>query len=149
MTRVERKQKKIDDKLRKEQAKIEAKELKKQKKLERKNNSFLKRLKKKIDSLFESTKLTFAGKVFMSSIYSSVISGIGIISVSAIKSVFYLLYAIINTDPTKSCPDLLSGATGLLWLVFIVSCVLVGLFIGLEIGSVYDTGESILEKEEK
>ena len=135
MTREEKKQAKIDAKLKKEQAKAEAIELKKQKKLERKNNSFFKKLRAKIESLFESEKLTFAGKIFMVGIYGTVLSTGGIIIVSAVRSVLNFFMFLVH--PTTPTPEILAGASGVLWILFFISFVVSGII-----------GVSLLEKEE-
>ena len=77
MTREEKKQKKLEEKEAARSAKIE-----------KKNNHFYKKLKAKIDQLFKSTKLTFCGKLFILSLYTSVISSISICVISCVRSVF-------------------------------------------------------------
>lgn len=136
MTREEKKQKKLEEQ-----------EAKKLAKIEKKNNRFYKKLKAKIDQLFESTKLTFCGKMFMLSIYTSIISGISCCIVSCIRAIFVALLAIAKVDTTKL--GFFDGATGVCWTLFIISllCV-VGLAIA-EIMSITDSDTSLLEKEDE
>lgn len=136
MTREEKKQKKLEEQETKRLAKIE-----------KKNNRFYKKLKAKIDQLFESTKLTFCGKIFMLSIYTSVMSGIGICIVSAIRSIFDTFLAIAKVSTTEL--DLFDGASGACWTLFIISLICI---IGLTIAegvSLVDSDTSLLEKEDE
>ena len=136
MTREEKKQKKLEEKEAERLAKIE-----------KKNNRFYRKLKAKIDQLFESTKLTFCGKMFMFSIYTTVISGIGICIASCVKSVFDVLLALTRINTTEL--ELFSGASGACWTLFIISllCV-IGLAIA-EVMNLVDSETSILEKEDE
>ena len=136
MTREEKKQKKLEEQ-----------EAKKLAKIEKKNNRFYKKLKAKIDQLFESTKLTFCGKMFMLSIYTSIISGISCCIVSCIRAIFVALLAIAKVDTTKL--GFVVGATGVCWTLFIISLLcIVGLAIA-EIMSISDSDTSLLEKEDE
>ncbi len=136
MTREEKKQKKLEEQEAKRLAKIE-----------KKNNRFYKKLKAKIDQLFESTKLTFCGKMFMLSIYTSIISGIGCCIVSCIRAIFVALLAIAKVDTTKL--GFFDGATGVCWTLFIISLLfVVGLAI-VEIACIADSDTSLLEKEDE
>jgi hypothetical protein len=136
MTREEKKQKKLEENEAKRLAKIE-----------KKNNRFYKKLKAKINQLFESTKLTFCGKMFMLSIYTSIMSGIGICIVSVIKSIFDTFLAIVKVSTARL--DLFNGASGVCWTLFVISllCV-IGLAI-VEVLSLCDSEMSILEKEDE
>jgi len=136
MTREEKKQKKLEEQEAKRLAKIE-----------KKNNCFYKKLKAKIDQLFESTKLTFCGKMFMLSIYTSVMSGIGICIVSVVRSIFDTFLAIAKVN--RAGLALFDGASGVCWTLFILSllCV-IGLAIA-EVMNLIDSDTSILEKEDE
>ncbi len=136
MTREEKKQKRLEEQEAKRLAKIE-----------KKNNCFYKKLKAKIDQLFESTKLTFCGKMFMLSIYTSVMSGIGICIVSVVRSIFNTFLAIAKVSTAGL--GLFDGASGVCWTLFIISlfCV-IGLAIA-EVMSLIDSEMSILEKEDE
>lgn len=136
MTREEKKQKKLEEQ---ETARLA--------KIEKKNNRFYRKLKAKIDQLFESTKLTFCGKMFMFSIYTTVISGIGICIVSVVRSIFDTFLAVARINTTGL--DLFSGASGVCWTLFVISllCV-VGLALA-EVMSLVDSEMSILEKEDE
>lgn len=135
MTREEKKQKKLEEQEAKRLAKIE-----------KKNNRFYKKLKAKIDQLFESTKLTFCGKVFMLSLYVCATSMIGII-VSSVSAVLTMLLTLAKIDTSKL--RLLAGASGVCWLVFILTLMLVIGFSVAEIMYREENDESLLEKEDE
>lgn len=136
MTREEKKQKKLEEQEAKRLAKIE-----------KKNNRFYKKLKAKIDKLFESTKLTFCGKVFMLSLYVCATSMIGIFIVSSIRAVLTMLLTLVKVDISKL--DLLAGASGVCWLVFILTLMSVIGFSAGEIMYQEENDESLLEKEDE
>lgn len=136
MTREEKKQKKLEEQEAKRLAKIE-----------KKNNRFYKKLKAKIDQLFESTKLTFCGKVFMLSLYVCATSMIGIFIVSSVSAVLTMLLTLAKIDASKL--GLLAGASGVCWLVFILTLMLVIGFSVAEIMYREENDESLLEKEDE
>ena len=136
MTREEKKQKKLEEQ---EAARLA--------KIEKKNNRFYKKLRAKIDKLFESTKLTFCGKVFMLSLYACATSMIGIFIVSSVRAVLTMLLTLAKVDASKL--ELLAGASGVCWLVFILTLMLVIGFSAAEITYQEENDESLLEKEDE
>lgn len=136
MTREEKKQKKLEEQ--------EAKRLTK---IEKKNNRFYKKLKAKIDQLFESTKLTFCGKMFMLSIYTSAISSISICIISCVRSVFDTLLTIAKISTAEL--NLFKEALGICIAFFSISTACVVVLALVEILSLTSSEPSILEKEDE
>lgn len=136
MTREEKKQKKLEEKEAARSAKIE-----------KKNNRFYKKLKAKIDQLFKSTKLTFCGKLFILSLYTSVISSISICVISCVRSVFDTLLALAKISTTEL--NLFKEALGICVTFFSISTVCVVVLALVEILSLTSSEPSILEKEDE
>lgn len=136
MTREEKKQKKLEEK---EAARLA--------KIEKKNNHFYKKLKAKIDQLFKSIKLTFCGKLFILSLYTSVISSISICVISCVRSVFDTLLALAKISTTEL--NLFKEALAICLALFSISifCV-IGLAL-VEAISLACSEPSILEKEDE
>lgn len=110
-----------------------------------KKPSFMQKLKTKMDSLFESDRLTFLGKIFMLDLYATVLSAIGIVVVSIIKSVTLVAFTLLEVTPIS----VLSGATGFVWVTFILSF-LAAIIIAFSEGySLSENGESVLELKKK
>lgn len=110
-----------------------------------KKPSFMQKLKSKMDSLFESDRLTFLGKIFMLDLYATVLSAIGIVVVSIIKSVTLVAFTLLEVTPIS----VLSGATGFVWVTFILSF-LAAIIIAFSEGySLNENGESVLELKKK
>lgn len=110
-----------------------------------KKPSFMQKLKSKMDSLFESDRLTFLGKIFMLDLYATVLSAIGIVVVSIIKSVTLVAFTLLGVTPIS----VLSGATGFVWVTFILSF-LAAIIIAFSEGySLSENGESVLELKKK
>ena len=110
-----------------------------------KKPSFMQKLKSKMDSLFESDRLTFLGKIFMLDLYATVLSAIGIVVVSIIKSVTLVAFTLLEVTPIS----VLSGATGFVWVTFILSF-LAAIIIAFSEGySLSENGESVLELKKK
>ena len=110
-----------------------------------KKPSFIQKLKNKMDSLFESDRLTFLGKIFMLDLYATVLSAIGIVVVSIIKSVTLVAFTLLEVTPIS----VLSGATGFVWVTFILSF-LAAIIIAFSEGySLSENGESVLELKKK
>lgn len=110
-----------------------------------KKPSFMQKLKSKMDSLFESDRLTFLGKIFMLDLYATVLSAIGIVVVSIIKSVTLVAFTLLGVTPIS----ILSGATGFVWVTFILSF-LAAIIIAFSEGySLSENGESVLELKKK
>lgn len=117
----------------------------KEKKPKVKKPSFMQKLKSKMDSLFESDRLTFLGKIFMLDLYATVLSAIGIVVVSIVKSVTLVAFTLLEVTPIS----VLSGATGFVWVTFILSF-LAAIIIAFSEGySLSENGESILELKKK
>lgn len=135
MTKEEKKQKKLEEK---EAARLA--------KIEKKNNRFYTKLKAKIDQLFKSTKLTFC-KLFILSLYTSVISSISICVISCVRSVFYTLLALAKISTTEL--NLFKEALAICLALFSISifCV-IGLAL-VEAISLACSEPSILEKEDE
>lgn len=136
MTREEKKQKKLEEK---EAARLA--------KIEKKNNRFYKKLKAKIDQLFKSTKLTFCGKIFILSLYASVISSISICIISCVRSVFDTLLAIAKISTAEL--NLFKEALGICLAFFCISIFCVVALALVEILSLASSEPSILEKEDE
>ena len=136
MTREEKKQKKLEEK---EAARLA--------KIEKKNNRFYKKLKVKIDQLFKSTKLTFCGKIFILSLYASVISSISICIISCVRSVFDTLLAIAKISTAEL--NLFKEALGICLAFFCISIFCVVALALVEILSLASSEPSILEKEDE
>lgn len=110
-----------------------------------KKPSFMQKLKSKMDSLFESDRLTFLGKIFMLDLYATILSAIGIVVVSIIKSVTLVAFTLLEVTPIS----VLSGATGFVWVTFILSF-LAAIIIAFSEGySLSENGESVLELKKK
>lgn len=110
-----------------------------------KKPSFMQKLKSKMDSLFESDRLTFLGKIFMLDLYATILSAIGIVVVSIIKSVTLVAFTLLGITPIS----VLSGATGFVWVTFILSF-LAAIIIAFSEGySLSENGESVLELKKK
>lgn len=118
-------------------------EEKKQKKLEEKEAA----RSAKIDQLFKSTKLTFCGKLFILSLYTSVISSISICVISCVRSVFDTLLALAKISTTEL--NLFKEALAICLALFSISifCV-IGLAL-VEAISLACSEPSILEKEDE
>lgn len=136
MTREEKKQKKLEEK---EAARLA--------KIEKKNNRFYTKLKAKIDQLFKSTKLTFCGKIFILSLYASVISSISICIISCIRSVFDTLLTIAKISTAEL--NLFKESLGICVTFFSISTVCVVVLALVEILSLTSSEPSILEKEDE
>ena len=118
-------------------------EEKKQKKLEEKEAA----RSAKIDPLVKSTKLTFCGKLFILSLYTSVISSISICVISCVRSVFDTLLALAKISTTEL--NLFKEALAICLALFSISifCV-IGLAL-VEAISLACSEPSILEKEDE
>ena len=106
-----------------------------------KKPSFMQKLKSKMDSLFESDRLTFLGKIFMLDLYATILSAIGIVAVSIIKSVTLVAFTLLEVTPIS----VLSGATGFVWVTFILSFLTAIIISCVEGYSLSENGESVLE----
>ena len=104
-------------------------------------------MKAKIDQLFKSTKLTFCGKLFILSLYTSVISSISICVISCVRSVFDTLLALAKISTTEL--NLFKEALAICLALFSISifCV-IGLAL-VEAISLACSEPSILEKEDE
>lgn len=130
----------------KKQAKIAEKEKKIEEKLAKKNNKFFKKLKAKIDELFASSKLTFCGKIFMLGLYACATSGLGIIAISALRSI---INAILTLSGVTVKIPFLGGALGLCWLLFVITLIYVIVISIAEILTNAEGNNSLFEKEDE
>jgi hypothetical protein len=129
-----------------------------------KKPNFFKRLKDKIESYFASDSLTFAGKIYMLSIYLASCGFFGICVCSAINTITYIVTAFGNaaigampagengeqiaSEIKIVAGDCLAAAETACWLLFVIC----GLgFIALTIAEIadnVDNSESLLERND-
>jgi large-conductance mechanosensitive channel len=122
--------------------------------MKEKKQSFFEKIKTKIDKMIESDTLTFAGKCYMLNLYFLIISFFGVIIVSFVNSIINALFAFytlsmetVNEAAAKTVDGLLSGATGAVWLTFIITFITFVCMTVIEMINQADNEESILEKE--
>lgn len=106
-----------------------------EKKEKLKKKSIFMKLKEKVDAIFENSKLTFLGKIFMITIYTIISTIACMIPIEIVEQVFKLANLKVGFGFIK----------GMLLTLFIISFLATLILIGAEILNQADNDCSILE----